>query len=125
MHLHSVVLDYLQFEFQMDQTSFTLHEINSIIDDLMEQTNSTVIKFVSASDPSKHLVVAIQNQSNLILENILNLDDCKYIETETLQYLLVTYDKNSETLLIQDLSELLLTITHNQFLLINGFCKMI
>ena len=56
----------------------------------------------------QYLLVSIVDQSKILLQNIDITANCKYIETESLQYLLVAYDQNTDTINIQDVSELLL-----------------
>ena len=89
-------------------TPMTIQEINDNIDNLLESADLTSWCFVSTIDPNRFLLVSIVDQSKLLLQNIDLTASCKYIETESLQYLLVAYDKDTDTLNTQDVSELLL-----------------
>ena len=89
-------------------TPMTIQEINDNIDNLLEQSELSNWCFVSTLDPNRYLLVSIVDQSKLLLQNIEITANCKYIETESLQYLLVTYDQSTDTLYTQDVSELLL-----------------
>lgn len=86
----------------------TIQEINDNIDNLLEQSELSNWCFVSTLDPTRYLLVSIVDQSKTLLQNIEITANCKYIETESLQYLLVTYDQSTDTLYTQDVSELLL-----------------
>lgn len=86
----------------------TIQEINDNIDNLLEQSELSNWCFVSTLDPNRYLLVSIVDQSKTLLQNIEITASCKYIETESLQYLLVTYDQSTDTLYTQDVSELLL-----------------
>lgn len=86
----------------------TIQEINDNIDNLLEQSELSNWCFVSTLDPNRYLLVSIVDQSKTLLQNIEITANCKYIETESLQYLLVAYDKDTDTLNTQDVSELLL-----------------
>lgn len=86
----------------------TIQEINDNIDNLLEQFELSNWCFVSTLDPNRYLLVSIVDQSKTLLQNIEITANCKYIETESLQYLLVTYDQSTDTLYTQDVSELLL-----------------
>lgn len=89
-------------------TPMTIQEINDNIDNLLEQSELSNWCFVSTLDPNRYLLVSIVDQSKTLLQNIEITANCKYIETESLQYLLVTYDQSTDTLYTQDVSELLL-----------------
>lgn len=89
-------------------TPLTIQEINDNIDNLLEQSELSNWCFVSTIDPNRYLLVSIADQSKTLLQNIEITANCKYIETESLQYLLVTYDQSTDTLYTQDVSELLL-----------------
>lgn len=89
-------------------TPMTIQEINDNIDNLLESSDLTSWCFVSIVDPNRYLLVSIVDQSKTLLQNIEITANCKYIETESLQYLLVTYDQSTDTLYTQDVSELLL-----------------
>jgi len=89
-------------------TPMTIQEINDNIDNLLEQSELSNWCFVSTLDPNRYLLVLIVDQSKTLLQNIEITANCKYIETESLQYLLVTYDQSTDTLYTQDVSELLL-----------------
>lgn len=89
-------------------TPMTIQEINDNIDNLLEQSELSNWCFVSTLDPTRYLLVSIVDQSKTLLQNIEITANCKYIETESLQYLLVTYDQSTDTLYTQDVSELLL-----------------
>lgn len=89
-------------------TPMTIQEINDNIDNLLEQSELSNWCFVSTIDPNRYLLVSIVDQSKTLLQNIEITANCKYIETESLQYLLVTYDQSTDTLYTQDVSELLL-----------------
>ena len=89
-------------------TPLTIQEINDNIDNLLEQSELSNWCFVSMLDPNRYLLVSIVDQSKTLLQNIEITANCKYIETESLQYLLVTYDQSTDTLYTQDVSELLL-----------------
>ena len=89
-------------------TPMTIQEINDNIDNLLEQSELSNWCFVSTLDPNRYLLVSIVDQSKILLQNIEITTNCKYIETESLQYLLVTYDQSTDTLYTQDVSELLL-----------------
>lgn len=92
-------------------TPLTIQEINDNIDNLLEKVESPELSnwcFVSTIDPNRYLLVSIVDQSKTLLQNIEITANCKYIETESLQYLLVTYDQSTDTLYTQDVSELLL-----------------
>lgn len=92
-------------------TPMTIQEINDNIDNLLEKVESPELSnwcFVSTIDPNRYLLVSIVDQSKTLLQNIEITANCKYIETESLQYLLVTYDQSTDTLYTQDVSELLL-----------------
>ena len=92
-------------------TPMTIQEINDNIDNLLEKVESPELSnwcFVSTADPNRYLLVSIVDQSKTLLQNIEITANCKYIETESLQYLLVTYDQSTDTLYTQDVSELLL-----------------
>ena len=89
-------------------TPLTIQEINDNIDNLLESADLTSWCFVSTADPNRYLLVSIVDQSKTLLQNIEITANCKYIETESLQYLLVTYDQSTDTLYTQDVSELLL-----------------
>lgn len=92
-------------------TPMTIQEINDNIDNLLEKVESHELSnwcFVSTIDPNRYLLVSIVDQSKTLLQNIEITANCKYIETESLQYLLVTYDQSTDTLYTQDVSELLL-----------------
>lgn len=89
-------------------TPLTIQEINDNIDNLLEQSELSNWCFVSTIDPNRYLLVSIVDQSKTLLQNIEITANCKYIETESLQYLLVTYDQSTDTLYTQDVSELLL-----------------
>lgn len=89
-------------------TPLTIQEINDNIDNLLEQSELSNWCFVSTVDPNRYLLVSIVDQSKTLLQNIEITANCKYIETESLQYLLVTYDQSTDTLYTQDVSELLL-----------------
>lgn len=89
-------------------TPLTIQEINDNIDNLLEQSELSNWCFVSTIDPNRYLLVSIVDQSKTLLQNIEIIANCKYIETESLQYLLVTYDQSTDTLYTQDVSELLL-----------------
>ena len=89
----------------------TIQEINDNIDSLLEGVDSPELSnwcFVSTIDPNRYLLVSIVDQSKTLLQNIEITANFKYIETESLQYLLVTYDQSTDTLYTQDVSELLL-----------------
>lgn len=95
----------------MNTQPLTIQEINDNIDNLLEQVDSPELSnwcFVSTVDPNRYLLVSIVDQSKTLLQNIEITANCKYIETESLQYLLVTYDQSTDTLYTQDVSELLL-----------------
>lgn len=89
-------------------TPMTIQEINDNIDNLLEQSELSNWCFVSTIDPNRYLLVSIVDQAKTLLQNIEITANCKYIETESLQYLLVTYDQSTDTLYTQDVSELLL-----------------
>lgn len=89
-------------------TPMMIQEINDNIDNLLEQSELSSWCFVSTLDPNRYLLVSIVDQSKTLLQNIEITANCKYIETESLQYLLVTYDQSTDTLYTQDVSELLL-----------------
>ena len=89
-------------------TPMTIQEINDNIDNLLEQSELSNWCFISTLDPTRYLLVSIVDQSKTLLQNIEITANCKYIETESLQYLLVTYDQSTDTLYTQDVSELLL-----------------
>ena len=93
-------------------TPLTIQEINDNIDNLLDNAQPSEVGnnwcFVSTVDPNRFLLVSIVDQSKLLLQNIDLTASCKYIETESLQYLLVAYDKDTDTLNTQDVSELLL-----------------
>lgn len=89
-------------------TPMTIQEINDNIDNLLEQSELSNWCFVSTLDPNRYLLVSIVDQSKILLQNIEITANRKYIETESLQYLLVTYDQSTDTLYTQDVSELLL-----------------
>ena len=89
-------------------TPMTIQEINDNIDNLLEQSELSNWCFVSTIDPNRYLLVSIVDQSKTLLQNIEITANYKYIETESLQYLLVTYDQSTDTLHTQDVSELLL-----------------
>lgn len=89
-------------------TPMAIQEINDNIDNLLEQSELSNWCFVSTIDPNRYLLVSIVDQSKTLLQNIEITANCKYIETESLQYLLVTYDQSTDTLYTQDVSELLL-----------------
>lgn len=96
---------------EVTSTPLTIQEINDNIDNLLESADSPELSnwcFVSTVDPNRYLLVSIVDQSKTLLQNIEITVNCKYIETESLQYLLVTYDQSTDTLYTQDVSELLL-----------------
>ena len=97
--------------YEVISTPMTIQEINDNIDEFLERVESSELSnwcFVSTLDPNRYLLVSIVDQSRTLLQNIEITANCKYIETESLQYLLVTYDKSTDTLYTQDVSELLL-----------------
>ena len=89
-------------------TAVTIQEINDNIDSYLDNSESGNICFISTIDTNRYLLVSIVDQSKILLQNIDITANCKYIETESLQYLLVAYDQNTDTINIQDVSELLL-----------------